>query len=278
MNNLKTAVIISISSDIGTAMANRWVEEGWTVLGTYRSVSPALEALKAKGVETIQCDLADEHSVTQACEELQQKGKNWDVLMSCSGNQNPINSFENCNFKEWETSIEINLLRQLQIIHALLPSRNLQGSIEPCVLTFAGGGTNNATQNYSAYTISKIGLIKMMELLDAEISNTRFFIVGPGWVKTKIHEATLHAGKTAGDSYQQTIAKLEGNDCTPMKDVFDCCDWLVQTPRETVSGRNFSVVYDEWGNPELEDQLNKNFNMYKLRRSGNEWKSKSRRG
>lgn len=111
----------------------------------------------------------------------------------------------------------------------------------------------------------------MCELLDAEICDTRFVILGPGWVKTKIHEATLKAGSRAGSNYQRTIEKLAGDECTPLERVLDCCDWLVTTPRQIIGGRNFSVVYDKWGSKELTALLDQEPDMYKLRRHGNNW-------
>jgi len=99
----------------------------------------------------------------------------------------------------------------------------------------------------------------------------RFVIVGPGWVKTKIHGSTLKAGVQAGANYQRTLEKLAGNEWMPMERVLDCCDWLVNAPRESISGRNFSVVSDRWGTEELERRLAQEPNMYKLRRYGNEW-------
>jgi len=59
---------------------------------------------------------------------------------------------------------------------------------------------------------------------------------------------------------------------TSMDEVLDCCDWLIKSPREQISGRNFSVVYDSWGSQELSSQLEWDADMYKLRRSGNDWK------
>jgi hypothetical protein len=56
-----------------------------------------------------------------------------------------------------------------------------------------------------------------------------------------------------------------------MQDVLDCCDWLIQSPRELISGRNFSVVFDMWGTDELNDKLVEEPDMYKLRRHGNNW-------
>jgi NAD(P)-dependent dehydrogenase (short-subunit alcohol dehydrogenase family) len=137
------------------------------------------------------------------------------------------------------------------------------------VLFFAGGGSNGATVNYSAYTVSKIALTKMCELLDAELPDTRFAIVGPGWVKTKIHEATVKAGDRAGDNLRKTQAKYSSDEWTSMDDVAGCCDWILNSSREVVGGRNFSAVFDQWGTSLLEQALQEDHNMYKLRRHGN---------
>jgi NAD(P)-dependent dehydrogenase (short-subunit alcohol dehydrogenase family) len=267
----RTAIIISASSDIGTAIAKRWLDRGWQVLGTYRTESGATNQMRNDGIKLIHCDLSDSCSVSRASFDLRNSCPKWDVLVVCPGTQDPVGSFAECNFKDWEESIRINFINQLMIIHELLPTKNSDTSLGPCVLLFAGGGTNNAPVNYSAYIVSKIALIKMCELLDAEILDTRFVIVGPGWVKTKIHDSTLRVGARAGANYKRTKEKLAGNGCTPMGQVLDCCDWLVDAPREVIGGRNFSVVFDKWGSKDLEEKLTDEYNMYKLRRFGNDW-------
>jgi hypothetical protein len=52
--------------------------------------------------------------------------------------------------------------------------------------------------------------------------------------------------------------------------VLDCCDWVIEAPREIVSGRNFSVVFDAWDDQSLAAILRSDPNMYKLRRAGND--------
>jgi len=263
-------IIISASSDIGLALSEHWLALGHEVIGTYRRASTAMEGLKGKGMKFVRCDLADISSTNRCIEELRWHGKLWDALVFCPGAQEPVGSFMSLNFQEWSESIEINFTGQMRLTHALLPLKNTRSSMEPLVLYFAGGGTNNATVNYSAYTLSKIALMKMCELLDAEIGEARFTILGPGWVKTKIHEATLRAGAgKAGVNYQRTIEKLAGGECNPMERVVACCDWVLAAPRAVVSGRNFSVVFDAWGDPRLNTQLLTDPNLYKLRRAGN---------
>jgi len=265
------AVIVSASSDIGAAMCERWRSRGWKIYGTYRTESHVVEKSREAGDKLIHCDLNVETSVKRACRELREKCARWDVLVLCPAALEPVGSFTKCDFDEWERSVKINFTNQLRIMHELLPTRNAENEIGPCVLFFAGGGINKATVNYSSYTVSKIALIKMCELLDAEIRDARFMVLGPGWVKTKIHNATIQAGSLAGDNYEKTKYMLENNVCTPMKDVLDCCDWLIKSPKQTVSGRNFSVVFDMWKKEELAQKLEKNYDMYKLRRFGNEW-------
>ncbi len=265
------AVIISVSSDIGHALAKRWRQRGTEIFGTYRTPSPLVDELKDLGVKTFQCDLAKASSVRAACSSLRSAFDRWDYLVLCPGTLEPVGDFAEHDFAEWEKSIEVNFTRQVQFVHGLLPSRNNSREHAPVVLFFAGGGTNNATKNYSAYTMSKIALIKMCELLDAEIPDTSFVILGPGWVKTKIHQATVRAGHKAGDNYQQTRTKLAQDEGTPMETVLDCCDWLVKADRQVVSGRNFSVVFDKWGEQLLTKKLLEDPHMYKLRRHGNDW-------
>lgn len=267
----RSVIVVSASSDIGMAISEHWLGRGWRVFGTYRTRSQAIERLERAGARLVSCDLSQAPSVHEACAQLRTLCPRWDVLVLCPGTQEPVGPFVNCSFDEWEESVRVNFTGQIRIIHELLPSRRVNPVLEPLALLFAGGGTNTATLNYSAYTISKIALIKMCELLDAEVPDTRFAILGPGWVKTKIHEATLQAKGRAGANYQRTIYKLAGEECTPMEQVIACCEWLVDAPRAMISGRNFSLVFDLWGKEALAERLLQDPNLYKLRRYGNDW-------
>lgn len=262
-------IIISISSDIGTALARHWLKAGIEVVGTYRQRSDAVDELEKAGARLMFCDLADRNSIIEAAAKIRQWVPEWDALVVAPGAQEPVAMFEECDFDEWEQSIKVNFTSQMRLVHSLLPSRHRGLAEGPIVLFFAGGGVNNAVERYSAYSTSKIAQIKMCEYLDAEILDTRFAIIGPGWVKTKIHDATLLAKENAGANYEKTIEKLKSDECIPMEDVIGSCDWVIGSPRAIVSGRNFSTEFDRWGSTELVDALSRDANMYKLRRNGN---------
>jgi NAD(P)-dependent dehydrogenase (short-subunit alcohol dehydrogenase family) len=242
------------------------------VTGTYRTNSESVEQLGAVGVELCYSDLSDSASVDETCSKLRSLCPQWDALVLCPAALEPIGEFASCEFDQWEESIRVNFVNQMRIVHGLLPHRRVTADSAPCVLLFAGGGAANSVMpNYSAYVVSKVALIKMCELLDSEIPDTRFVIVGPGLVQTKIHQSAYSAGVRAGDYTQRTIDRLAAGDHTPMEKVLDCCDWIVNSPREVVGGRNFSAAFDNWGTEDLDTILAQNPDMYKLRRNGNEF-------
>lgn len=263
-------IIVSASSDIGGALAHHWRAAGHPVVGTYRTASAAVDALEHAGISLVPCDLSDTASVRAASAALIRSAPAWDVLVLAPGALEPVGRFLDCDFEEWAASLTVNLTNQLRLIHALLPARSRGTAPGPLVLLFAGSGSNGAAPGYSAYTVSKIALTKMCELLDAELPDTRFAILGPGWVRTKIHQATLRAGARAGVAHRRTLDMLAGGAWTPMAEVLACCDWLATAPRAVVGGRNFSTVHDRWGSAELTARLARDGDLYKLRRAGND--------
>lgn len=265
----KKALIVGASSDIGIALCNDWVSKNWELAGTYRTKSDMVERLSDRIGTLVQCDLKNSKSVDDACNELCKAMANWDVLVLGPGLQEPVGLFNECDFDAWEESVKVNFTSQLRFLHRLLASRSTQSLCGPTVLFFAGGGVNSAPVNYSAYTVSKIALIKMVELLAAELPDVKFLIVGPGWVKTKIHQSILDAGERAGESYERTVQMFKDGTFTPMKKVVECCNTLISGSREILTGRNFSVAFDRWDDPHLAQLLEKDPDMYKLRRYGN---------
>lgn len=263
-------IIISISSDIGFNLARDWLKNGDKVSGTYRTKTDQCKELEVLGANLIRCDLSDTNSIDASIKKFTTL-QSWDHLVVATGSQEPIGRFIDNNIDEWSNSIHTNFISHIRFIHGLLPNRNLGRASHPSVLMFAGPGTNSATKDYSAYTISKIALIKMIELFDAEIVDTSFSILGPGWVKTKFHDSTIKSKEMAGPNYFKTLEMLdgEGERCYPMEKVIDCCNWILSSDRELVSGRNISAVFDPWESDEI-NKIKDNPNIYKLRRFGNE--------
>ena len=257
-------LIISVSSDISLYLCNN-VFKKHEIVGTYRNLSGELNKIKNK-IQLLKLDLSKLSTLKQFIKKNKKFLKNWNNCVISSGTQKPIGIFEELNSLELSKSIDINFKNQIILLNLLLPLRKKQGIKN--VITWAGPGTNNANKLYFPYTISKIALIKSMELLDFEFKDVKFTILGPGWVKTKIHKETLINKQKAQKNYILTKRVLEGkiNIHTSMKDINDCVSWVIKSNKNIVGGRNFSVKHDKWNKPRFIKKLKKDNNFFKLRR------------
>ena len=267
----KFVIILGVSADIGLNICKSYIKDGFQVLGTYRKFTDNMKEIEnLQGLTLFKCDVTQEKDICKLVELVHDKGILWTSFFSSVGTSEPIGNFFEIPFEIWEHSIQINCLGQLHALHALFKYR--ASEITPNIIFLAGGGTNNPFKCYSAYCVSKIMLIKMCELLDDENPDLNIFIIGPGFVKTKTHLETIKAGHSAGDNYERVKIFLESDDNgTPVEKIYECIRYFESKGKKVASGRNFSVVHDVWGNEELAVELEKDINMYKLRRYKNDW-------
>ncbi|HBK42807.1 MULTISPECIES: SDR family NAD(P)-dependent oxidoreductase [unclassified Polynucleobacter] len=268
-----TKLILSISSDIGAAAANYWIDKGFDVAGTYRTYSQSIKELEKRGAKLFQCNLLDIKSIDAVTSEMLACIQDWSTLLVLPGTMTPIANFENVSIDIWRSCIDLNFTNPLRMVHSLLSIRKKEPSNDmgALIMFSAGGGVQSTPISSSAYTTSKIALIKFAEILDAEIPDLRVLIFGPGWVKTKIHNEVLNSEVKGGPVYQRTAEVFKKNRFTEMKKILNFFDWAEHQKKDVVGGRNFSIPNDQWGNKDLEKVLEENKHMYKLRRSHNEW-------
>jgi short-subunit dehydrogenase len=267
----KKGVFISgISSDIGKALAKLYLADGCKLAGTYRRKEAVKDLSVYPCVKLFKCDIGRRTDIKRTIIRHKKNYMPWDIYISCVGTMEPIGKFFECDFDKWEQSVIVNSMSQLRFLHEIYPYRH-KGKI--CnVVFFAGGGTNNPFAGYSAYCAAKIMLIKMCELLDDENPDINVFIIGPGWVRTKIHAQTLGNSSAAGHNYERTINFLKSkNPGTDYRDIYDCINWCINRGIRVAGGRNFSVVHDHWrnGGEALARQLRADKDKFKLRRFKN---------
>jgi NAD(P)-dependent dehydrogenase (short-subunit alcohol dehydrogenase family) len=262
----KKVIVIAAGSDIGAYMAEHYIRLGAIVYGTYRSMTPEVSRLQAAGAILFPMDINSRQAVDDFVSYLKNSSVQWDIVISAPGLLAPIGPFFELNFDEWARSVMTNSLAQLRVLHSIYGLRTRSDIAK--VIFFAGGGTNSAFDNYSAYCIGKLVLIKMTELLDSESADLKVSIIGTGWINTKIHQQTLMAGKAAGNNFIDTMEFLESGSQreNSLKTIAECLDWCLKAPRSAVGGRNISMVHDNWRKAEFVTNLQENSGTYKLRR------------
>ncbi len=247
-------------------MAEHYLQLGARVYGTYRTHTPEVSRLQSAGIILFPLDINSAQDVYSFALNLKKEKVQWDFVISAPGQLSPIGRFFDLDFEEWQNCVITNSLSQLRILHSIYHQRTVSDIAK--VIFFAGGGTNSAFDNYSAYCAGKLLLIKMTELLDSECKDLQVSIIGTGWVNTKIHQQTIVAGASAGDNYDKTLEFLEYDpkEGSTLKNISQCIDWCLGSTRKLVGGRNFSMVDDPWRDSNFLESLQQNSDTYKLRR------------
>ena len=262
---MSTALIAGIDSVIGELIASSLLNDAWKVLGTSRRD----ETIKKKS-NSFFCDFSDSKSIDKCVSSIIQFSPKIDLLILAVGVLDPIGKYHDVDFDKWEEGFYINCIGPLRFINKLLPS--LKNQNKSMVLTFAGGGINSSPERFFSYTLSKVSLTKSMELLAAEEPNVRFVSLGTGWIDTPIHKQTVRAGDLAGIVGSETKRRIQSNDFVDINEISKFVQWAYKEAPHTISGRNFSLKNDRWSTSELNDRLQGDSDLYKLRRYGNDQK------
>ena len=252
-------IFIAGASDIGKALINSLNKNYNKIIYTYRK-----SKLKNNNLISYKLDITNKREINNF---IKNKSlKNWDNLTILPATQKPIGSFTENDPEEWMSSVDLNFTYQMYLLRKLLPLRNKKKT--KSIILWAGGGTNNSVKNYSAYTVSKIAQTKMAELLNHEIKDIKISIIGPGFVKTKIHNETLES--INNDHYAETKRRLK-EDFNPISKVVKCFNKVIASNKKIYGGRNISAEFDKWNTHSLDEILKYDQDIFKLRRDFNDF-------
>lgn len=269
---MKTVLILSVSSDIGLELAKRYLADGYAVVGTYRAYGRLDEIAPHPHCHLFACDVSSKKSIKRFLSAYKRLHIPWETFIACVGDPRPLTPFFAGDFDQWSQSVHTNAIEQLRVLHGAYPLRVRTGI--PTIAFFTAGGVMQPVQNLSAYTVSKILLVKLSEFLSAENPDLNIFTVSPGWTKTKIHTLILNDPQVSEEKHGITEKFLAEKTGTSMQDVYDCIRWACKQKRSVVSGRNFFIPEDPWKGKHqdaLVRALEQNPDMYTLRRHNNEF-------
>jgi NAD(P)-dependent dehydrogenase (short-subunit alcohol dehydrogenase family) len=116
------------------------------------------------------------------------------------------------------------------------------------IINFAGGG-DGPFPHFSAYSASKISLIRLTETVAAEYkeSGIDINIIAPGPVNTYLLEESLAAGmdKVGEEQYKKFLKQKEEGGVPPEK-AAGLCVFLASSRSNGLTGRYLSAVWDNY--------------------------------
>lgn len=203
---MKTALITGVGKGIGKALTEKFLAEGFEVLGTVFTSEDSADV----GVQAFMLDLASPESITACVKALQETGKKLDVLINNAG----------VLLDEGDTAIvieklrgtlEVNLIGTIDFTEQMLPLMREGGHIVNISST-AGSlaraefpSASHEPLHYPAYKISKTALNMYTRTLALRLQDKNIIVssVHPGWVQTDMggDEAEMTSAEAADGIY-----------------------------------------------------------------------------
>lgn len=244
----KVILITGGGSGIGAAIAQGLDSEVYDIIICGRKIKKLEKVAKKNlNIYPYPCDVSNESKVKKMFNFVNKKFGRLDVIINCAAVQGEIGRIDKTNPTDWKKTVEINLLGTYLTIKYFLEL--LLKSNTKKIINFAGGGAFNSFPNYSAYAVSKAGVVRLTENIAEELKelDVKANCVAPGFVTTDIHKQTLRAGKKkAGKKYYDfTVEKLKKGG-EPIEMGVECVKFLISTDSGNLTGKTISANFDRW--------------------------------
>lgn len=263
----KTVLITGSNQGIGYELAKYLCKNGYNLILCARNivklanVEKELSIIKKKNQFIISknLDISSEKKVDNFFKLNFKKLSKVDVLINCAGIYGPKGLFQNQNWQNWKDVIRINLLGSIYIIKKILPyfTKKNKGKI----IQFAGGGAASPFPFFTAYSASKVGLVRFIENISLELKdkNIQINCIAPGPVNTRMLDEVLVAGPAnVGKSFYEKSIKQKRDGGTDIKKINELVYYLINKDSKNLSGKLISAQWDNWKNFKKRiDEINK---------------------
>lgn len=248
----KNAIVTGASRGLGRAIAARLRQEGANVLLTSRSVHALLAAKRdiggdeSSGIYIYAADLRNEDSPKRIIEAARSLWPRLDILVNNAAILGPVGSFEDNDWTEWRTTIQVNLLAPVALTQLAL--KWMYSGENGSVINISGGGATTPRPGFSAYGCSKTALVRFTETIAAEVAakGIRVNCIAPGIMNTEMIKQILSAGRER--SGEQEYARARAADSAPgaIERAAELVAFLASSESRGITGRLISAVWDQW--------------------------------
>lgn len=272
----KIIVITGGSTGIGLAVAKQLALEGANIILVARNkkeledASEILFNLTSRHHYIYSLDVSVWSEVLIFAEYISAKWSKIDGLVNCAGIHGPIGATVTLNPTDMIKAIQVNLMGTLHMCVAL--SNLFKDEKRKKIVNFSGGGAVNPFPNYTAYSMSKAGVVRFTENFALEMAEHNFDVncVAPGFVATRIHKQTLDAGEeiVGKEYYERTINQLKDG-AVPAEKAAELVSFLLSSKSDGITGKLISAAWDDWKNEEFQQILKSDKDFATLRRIDN---------
>src|SRR5262245_51183847 len=190
----KVAFITGGNSGIGLGIAKAFLDAGMKVAITYRSRANLDEAMVHLGehgdrVHALSLEVTDRDATQRAADEVERAFGKVHVVVANAG-VSIVGPISTTSYEDWDWATGVNLGGVFNTIHTFLPRIRSHGEGGHLIATASLAGLS-AHPGFGAYTVSKFGVVGMMEALRHELvgSGIGVTVFCPGVVNSRIADS-----------------------------------------------------------------------------------------
>ena len=266
-------IIFGASGSIGSYLAEEYISQNNELLlfvKNFKSKKKILDKLKFHSSSKIiidQLNIKNYSSISKKLNKHKSFIKNTNIIINATGSLGEIKNILKVNLKKFKNTMDINFFSNLVLLQNL--SKFIKNNKNLLLILFSGGGVTNYRKNFSSYSISKLALVKFVEIVSNEINNKNIRInaIAPGIIKSKMIDITMKSRKLVS---KKEIIKIENEinySIDALKKLFKVINFLSSNKGKKITGKLISSKWDNietWSKKKIE-KLNDN-DLYFIRR------------
>jgi NAD(P)-dependent dehydrogenase (short-subunit alcohol dehydrogenase family) len=173
----KSILIVGASRGLGKGLAERYVEGGWSVLGTVRDA----KAAALDGAETATVDINDDAAVKALHDKT--AGKAFDVIFVVAGAATSWGPIHETDPEDALSVYRTNAVSPIRFAEAFI-DRLAEGGQMVFMTSRMGSIAENESGGVDAYRASKAALNMLAKGFSLRHKGMTVTLMHPGWVKT----------------------------------------------------------------------------------------------
>ena len=267
-------IIFGASGSIGSFLLKRYFENNHNLLlfiKNKKKINDLKKKYKSSSSQIIKyetLDFSNQKEFKKKLKKYKNFFNNTNLIINTVGVQGEIKNFFNLNLKKFYNVFKINFFSQILLFKNIY--QFIKKNKDTLIIMFSGGGVTGQRPNFSPYVLSKIALVKLVEILSLEFNNKNIRInaISPGIIDSKMTRLILKKNKKNVNSNEiKKIKKELVKSKKSLDKVYNLINLLSEKTGKKISGKIISSRWDnfnKWKTKDIKRLINND--MFTLRR------------
>ena len=267
-------IIFGATGSIGSFLLKKYFEKNHNLLlfiKEKKKINNLIKKYKSNESQIVKYEKLDFNNSNDFKKKFK-KNKNFikktSIIINTVGVQGEIKNFFTLNLEKFYQVFKINFFSQVLLFKNIYQYIKLNKNM--LIIMFSGGGVSGQRQNFSPYVLSKIALVKLVEILALEFNNKNIRInaISPGIINSKMTRLILKENKNVGFKELKKIKKEIVKSKKSLEKIYNLINLLSKKKGKQISGKIISSRwdrFDKWNSKDIKRLIS--YDLFTLRRN-----------